>query len=91
MTQLIAVLREDKEKIVLMSDRMVSTGDRSLAFEHESKHAYMTPLSMVLTAGTMARTTYWAGIPHGAEKEILINQIWPECLLPQKVDLLSRQ
>jgi hypothetical protein len=53
MTQLIAVLCEDKKKIIMVSDRMVTTGDGTLAFEHESKHAFLTPFSMVLTAGTI--------------------------------------
>jgi len=53
MTQLIGVLCENKEKVILMSDRMVSTMDDSLAFEHESKCAFISPYALVLTAGTI--------------------------------------
>jgi hypothetical protein len=53
MTQLIAVLCDDKKRIILISDRMVSTSDESLAFEHESKCAFLSTNAMILTAGTI--------------------------------------
>ena len=53
MTQLIGVLCEDRKKVVLISDRMVTTVNGSLAFEHEVKCAIIAPNALVLTAGTI--------------------------------------
>lgn len=52
-TQLIGVLCEDRTKVILMSDRMVTTANGSLAFEHEPKCAYVASNALVLTAGTI--------------------------------------
>lgn len=52
-TQLIGVLCENREKVILISDRMVTTADRSLAFEHEAKFAVVAPNAVALTAGTI--------------------------------------
>ena len=43
MTQLIGVLCENKKKVIMLSDRMVTTGNGTLAFEHESKSAIISP------------------------------------------------
>lgn len=54
LTQLVAVLCEDGKKIVTASDRMVSTGDMTLAFEQSRIKAFkMSDKSVVLTAGTI--------------------------------------
>lgn len=53
MTQLVGVLCENKDKVILVSDRMVTTANGSLAFEHEAKFEFMTPNAIVLTAGTV--------------------------------------
>jgi len=53
MTQLVGVLCESKEKVILISDRMVTTANGSLAFEHETKSAFISPNAIVLTAGTV--------------------------------------
>jgi len=52
-TQLIGVICENREKVVLLSDRMVTTSDGSLAFEHEAKCAFVGSNALVLTAGTI--------------------------------------
>lgn len=52
-TQLVGVLCEDRTKVVLVSDRMVSQADMSLAFEHEAKYEVITPTTIVLRAGTV--------------------------------------
>lgn len=41
MTQLIAAICENGSNVVTASDRMVSTGDMTLAFEHPRKKAYL--------------------------------------------------
>lgn len=56
MTQLIGVLCENKKKVIMLSDRMVSTGNGTLAFEHESKSDIISPHAMILTAGTIHET-----------------------------------
>ena len=54
LTQLIAVICEDGKTAVTVSDRMVSTGDMTLAFEHSRlKGEILTDNSVVLTAGTI--------------------------------------
>ncbi len=53
MTQLVGALCEDKTKVVLVSDRMVTTGDGSLAFEHERKFEMLASNALILTAGTI--------------------------------------
>lgn len=53
MTQLVGVLCEDRTKVILVSDRMVSTGDGSITFEHEPKFALIAPNAIVLTAGSV--------------------------------------
>ena len=53
MTQLIGVLCENKKKVIMLSDRMVSTANGSLTFEHESKSSLISPYAMILTAGTI--------------------------------------
>lgn len=53
MTQLIGMLCEDRDKAVLVSDRMVTTSNGSLAFEHEPKCAFVASNALVLTAGTI--------------------------------------
>ena len=53
MTQLVGVLCENREKVVLLSDRMVTTADGSLAFEHERKYVFIASNALVLTAGTV--------------------------------------
>ena len=53
MTQLIGAICECGEKIVTVSDRMVSSGDMTLTFEQERmKVIQLTDNSVVLTAGT---------------------------------------
>ena len=54
MTQLIGVICEDGKRVITVSDRMVSTTDMTLAFEHP--HMKALPISeraVVLTAGTV--------------------------------------
>lgn len=53
MTQLIGVLCEDRAKVILVSDRMVTTSDGSLAFEHEPKYAMVASNAIILTAGSI--------------------------------------
>lgn len=53
MTQLVGVLCENRSKVVLVSDRMVTTEDDSLAFEHEPKFESISSNALVLTAGTI--------------------------------------
>jgi len=53
MTQLIGVLCENRDKVILVSDRMVTTSNGSLAFEHEAKCAFVASNALVLTAGTI--------------------------------------
>lgn len=54
MTQLIAAICENGRKVVTVSDRMVSTEDMTLAFEHEERKVDMiTDRTLVLTAGTI--------------------------------------
>lgn len=53
MTQLIGVLCEDRGKVILISDRMVTTSNGSLAFEHEAKCAFAASNALVLTAGSI--------------------------------------
>lgn len=53
MTQLIGALCENRTKVILVSDRMVSTADDSLAFEHEPKFVIISSNAIVLTAGTI--------------------------------------
>ncbi|TET72404.1 MAG: hypothetical protein E3J56_05540 [Candidatus Aminicenantes bacterium] len=53
MTQLIGVICENRQEVILMSDRMVTTADESLAFEHEAKSAALALNALVLTAGTI--------------------------------------
>lgn len=53
MTQLIGALCEDRTKVILLSDRMVTAGGGSLAFEHEPKYAMMSSNAIVLTAGSV--------------------------------------
>lgn len=53
MTQLIGILCENREKVILISDRMVTTANGSLAFEHEAKFQFIAPNAIVLTAGTI--------------------------------------
>jgi len=53
MTQLIGAICENREKVILLADRMVSTFDMSLAFEYdEPKGKVVSHNAMVLTAGT---------------------------------------
>lgn len=53
MTQLVGVICEDRSKVILISDRMVTTADGSLAFEHEAKCSIVASNALVLRAGTM--------------------------------------
>lgn len=53
MTQLVGVLCEKRTKVVMVSDRMVTTSDGSLAFEHEAKSERLAPNALVLVAGTV--------------------------------------
>jgi len=53
MTQLVGALCENRTKVILVSDRMVTTADGSLAFEHEPKFEMVSPNALVLTAGTV--------------------------------------
>ena len=54
MTQLIASICENGSKVIALSDRMVSTGDMTLAFEHQRMKAIaVSPKAIVLTAGTV--------------------------------------
>jgi hypothetical protein len=54
MTQLIGAICEDGKKVIALSDRMVSTGDMTLAFEHPHMKARpITNKAIVLTAGTV--------------------------------------
>lgn len=54
MTQLIAAICENGAKVVTVSDRMVSTEDMTLAFEHEERKVdIITDRTLVLTAGTI--------------------------------------
>jgi hypothetical protein len=52
-TQLVGVLCENRNKVVLLSDRMLTTADQSLAFEHEAKCEIVASNALVLTAGTI--------------------------------------
>lgn len=53
MTQLVGALCEDRTKVILVSDRMITTEDDSLAFEHEAKFEIVSPNALVLAAGTI--------------------------------------
>jgi hypothetical protein len=53
MTQLVGALCDNRTKVILVSDRMVTTEDGSLAFEHEPKYELMASNALVLTAGTI--------------------------------------
>jgi len=54
MTQLIGVMCENKEKVLALSDRMVTTIVFTLAFEHETPKAeQITNNALALTAGTI--------------------------------------
>ncbi|MBI3538269.1 MAG: hypothetical protein HY070_12025 [Chloroflexi bacterium] len=54
MTQLIAAICENGSKVITVSDRMVSTGDMTLAFEHPRMKAIpISSRAIVLTAGTV--------------------------------------
>ena len=53
MTQLVGALCKNGSKAILLSDRMVTTGNGSLAFEHEAKFQFIAPNAIVLTAGTV--------------------------------------
>jgi len=53
MTQLVGVLCENGDKVILVSDRMVTTANGSLAFEHDPKFEPVSPNVIVLTAGTV--------------------------------------
>jgi len=53
-TQLIGAICENGEKIVVLSDRMVTTSDGSLAFEHDNpKGENISSHAIALTAGTI--------------------------------------
>lgn len=53
MTQIIAALCENRTKLVLVSDRMVSASDGSLNFEYESKLQVITEYVVCLQSGTV--------------------------------------
>ncbi len=54
LTQLVAAICENGNTIVTVSDRMVSTGDMTLTFEHSDRKAQpITKNAVVLIAGTM--------------------------------------
>jgi hypothetical protein len=54
MTQLIGAICEDNKKALTFSDRMVSTGDMTLAFEQPAKKVVpVSDKALVLTAGTI--------------------------------------
>lgn len=54
MTQLVGAICEHGTKVITISDRMVSTGDMTLSFEHPRLKAFaVTEQSVVLTAGTV--------------------------------------
>jgi len=54
MTQLVAAICEDGRKVITVSDRMVSTGDMTLAFEQpRTKAVQVSRRAIVLTAGTI--------------------------------------
>ncbi|PIU55669.1 MAG: hypothetical protein COS88_03965 [Chloroflexi bacterium CG07_land_8_20_14_0_80_51_10] len=53
MTQLVGVICENREEVILISDRMVTTADGSLAFEHEPKVEFIVPSALVLMAGSI--------------------------------------
>jgi len=53
MTQLIGVICENRKKVILISDRMVTAGNGSLCFEHERKCERVATNALVLTAGTI--------------------------------------
>jgi hypothetical protein len=53
-TQLIGVICENGEKVITVSDRMVSTGDMTLTFERQRmKATKITSKAVILTAGTV--------------------------------------
>ena len=54
MTQLIGAICKDGQKVIALSDRMVSTGDMTLTFEHpRMKAERLSDKAVVLTAGTV--------------------------------------
>ena len=53
MTQIIAALCNNRDEIVLVSDRMVSASDDSLQFEYEPKIQMITEYAACLISGTM--------------------------------------
>jgi hypothetical protein len=54
MTQLVAAICEDGRKVITVSDRMVSTGDMTLAFEQpRMKAVQVSERAVVLIAGTV--------------------------------------
>ena len=53
MTQLIGAICDNREKVIMLSDRMVTTADGTLGFEHdEPKGKIISSNAMVLLAGT---------------------------------------
>lgn len=52
MTQLIGLICENRKKVILISDRMVTTSNGSLCFEHERKCERVAYNALILTAGT---------------------------------------
>ena len=54
MTQLVAAICDQGRKIIALSDRMVTTGDMTLGFEHEERKMYiLTEKAIILLAGTI--------------------------------------
>ncbi len=54
LTQLIGAICEDGQKVIALSDRMISTGDMTLTFEHpRMKAERLSDKAFVLTAGTV--------------------------------------
>ncbi len=51
--QIVGGVCENRDKVILISDRMVTTANGSLAFEHEAKFQFIAPNAIVLTAGTI--------------------------------------
>jgi hypothetical protein len=80
MTQIIAALCENRNKIVMVADRMVSDADDTLHFEHEPKGQMLSYNAMILTSGTL----------HEPEiVNISREEIAGRMKLPQMIDILT--
>ena len=75
MTQLVAALCENRTKVVLVSDRMITTSDGTLAFEHEPKYEQVSNRAIVLMAGTVHEPEFIEDARLETERTASVRQI----------------